>query len=144
MTIEFFVPGTPRPGGSKKAFVIKGRAILTDASGKAGKQWRDSVKAYAMEAMKGRPPMTGALNLDITFVMPRPKSHYDAIGFIKDKHLNERIIKRPDCTKLIRSAEDAMTGIVWLDDAQVDHQSCGKVYVSESNKYPGAIIQVWS
>ena len=133
MTYSFFVPGIPKPAGSKRAFAFR-RAngklgvTVTDASGQPGKDWRGDVKVFAREVCKE--PLKGPLQLIVTFYMPRPKSHYgtgkkrdvlrlDAPSFHTSK---------PDATKLVRAIEDAMTGIAWEDDAQVVSQVVGKVY----------------
>lgn len=138
MTYTFFVPGTPKPGGSKRAFIIKGRAILTDASGKAGKDWRGDVKVFA----RGRidKPLAGALTLKVDFHMPRPKSHYRTgkhAGVLRDDAPVWHTSK-PDATKLLRSLEDALTGIAWADDSQIAVQAVSKVY----SETPGASVTV--
>ena len=131
--VRFFVAGLAKPGGSKKGFYIEKikRVVITDASGKKGREWRADVKATAYEAMQGRSPFARdvPLFLGILFVMPRPGSQLRANGEVKDWALLWPVTK-PDATKLIRSAEDAMTGIVWVDDAQVVLQLVGKRYGS--------------
>lgn len=127
--VEFFVPGLPAPGGSKRAYVVAGRAVVTDDC-KMSKPWKAVVALAAERAMGGDPPLDGPLLLTLTFVLPRPKGHYRA-----GKHSGElrRCAPRypagkPDLTKLIRSCEDACTRIVWRDDAQVVGQAARKVY----------------
>jgi len=126
--MNFFVEGQPRPGGSKKAFVIKGtnRAVITDAGGKNTKEWRDTVASTARAAYHGA-PLEGPLELIITFKMPRPKSHYRANGELKPNAPRWHTI-RPDATKLVRSTEDALTHILWKDDAQIVIQNVSKAY----------------
>ncbi len=137
---EFFIPGVPKPGGSKRAFVIKGRAILTDASGKAGKDWRGDVKTFGRQAIPS-PIMSGPVRLVIEFHMPRPKSHYRTgkhAGVLRpDAPL--RHTSKPDATKLVRSLEDALTGIAWSDDAQIAVQQIAKVYTGTT---PGALVVI--
>lgn len=124
MLITFFVPGVPRPGGSKKAFFNKtlGRSIIVDDCAK-NKDWRNSVKYACYDAYKG-PQLTGPLNLSITFLMPRPKGHYGSgknAGVLK---ANAPIwhTSKPDRTKLTRSTEDAIkdSGIVSDDSIFCD------------------------
>ena len=139
---SFSVHGTPRPGGSKRGFVTKnGRVAMVDASGKKGRDWRGDVQAAALEAFDGSPARDVPLALLITFLLPRPKSHYRT-----GKHSGE--LKpgapsynrsRPDLTKLLRSIEDALTGVIWHDDSLIVIQNCEKRY-SES---PGAIVEVF-
>lgn len=130
--ISFTVPGTPAPGGSKKAFVNPktGKVVVTDdAKNNAG--WRARVSVFARQAMGSKPPMEGPLHLFMLFTVRRPKSHYGTgrnSGRIKPQSAEARPTSKPDLTKLVRAAEDAMTGIVWRDDAQVVSQMLGKAY----------------
>jgi Holliday junction resolvase RusA-like endonuclease len=138
--IAFFVPGIPRPGGSKKGFVNPktGGVILVDA-GTHTAAWKKTVRAYAEKIYRGE-PLQGPVSLDIRFVMPRPKGHYGTgrnAGVLKCSAPIYHTIK-PDRTKLLRSTEDALTGIVWKDDSQVCIGPIYKVYGDE----PGALIKV--
>jgi Holliday junction resolvase RusA-like endonuclease len=130
-SIEFFVPGIPAPGGSKRAFVVNGRAVVTDDS-KRNKPWRACVSLAAREAYRGD-PLTGPLDLEVTCYMPRPKSHYRSGKMCALLKLDapERHTKKPDATKLLRAIEDALTGIVWQDDAQISDQHVYKRYCSK-------------
>ncbi len=118
--LEFFIPGLPKPGGSKRFLGMskKGRAIIADDCVK-GKDWRASVAFGAREAMAGQTPTDEALCVRMTFCLPRPKGHYRA--GINSHLLREAAPKfpttKPDVLKLARSTEDAMTGIVWMDDS---------------------------
>jgi len=139
--VKFFIFGIPQPGGSKRAFVIGKRAVVTDANAKA-KPWKQQVAAVAAAHMAGKPMLEGPLHLHMTFMFPRPKSHYRT-G--KNAHLLKDDIPfhhtvRPDTTKLIRAAEDALTGIVWRDDSQVAEQYAEKIYVSDG--HPGVHIRI--
>ena len=155
--ISFFVPGVPKPGGSKRAFFRPGmkHPVITDASGQPGRDWRAVVKDCAMQAI-ARPPSTeneilgfdpptwpleGALKLAVTFQMVRPKGH-----FRSGKHDSKLKPSapdfptgRPDATKLTRSLEDALTGILWRDDAQIVEQVIRKRYADQ----PGARVTVY-
>jgi Holliday junction resolvase RusA-like endonuclease len=136
--VHFWVPGIPAPAGSKKGFAIKkggyytGRVAIVDSSGKRGKEWRQNVADSAFSAMKAAdmPPMDGPLFMGVTFHMPRPKFHLNSKGEIKPSAPQFHTI-RPDCTKLTRAAEDAMTGIVYRDDAQIVVQNISKILSKE-------------
>ena len=54
---DFFVPDTPRSGGSKKGFVNPktGRVIVTESSASKNKEWRASVCHFAYHAYHGKP-----------------------------------------------------------------------------------------
>lgn len=135
-----FVPGVPQPGGSKRGFFIKkiNRVVITDANKKAA-GWKQLVTLHASSEYKDE-PYTGPLSVTITFQLLRPKGHYGSgsksniLKASSPKHPTSK----PDATKLVRSTEDALTGVVWKDDAQIVHQEVRKIYAERS----GAAIVV--
>jgi len=146
VTLEFFVPGLPKPAGSKKGFAIpnkkrpgKHRVIITDAAGAPGKAWRADCKSYARDAYDG-PPLTGAILAEFLFTLPRPKSHFGSgknSGKLKASAPIAHTI-RPDITKLTRAVEDALSGIIWRDDAQIIRQAGLKEY----GQIPGVYVSI--
>jgi Holliday junction resolvase RusA-like endonuclease len=123
--IRFFVPGIPRPGGSKRAFYkAKIKRVVITEDNKHTKDWRNSVAWAAAEAIKT--PICGPLEVSFAFCLPRPKGHYGSKG-LKPSAPKYPTVK-PDTTKLIRSTEDAMKGIAWNDDSQIVHQVANKTY----------------
>lgn len=127
--IRFFVPGTPRPGGSKKGFYIKklNRVIVTEDNPKS-KDWRNSVAWAAAESV--RTPLHGPLEVRFLFLLTRPKGHYGSRGLRPSAPKYPTV--KPDVTKLIRSTEDAMKGIAWIDDSQVARQFGEKIYADRA------------
>lgn len=133
MELQFTVEGKPEPRGSKKAFPFKRRdgrlgVAVTDDNPKSS-AWMALVRKAALKAMKEQkiPMLFGALKLTVCFRLPRPKSHFNRVGLKPGAPLQP--IVRPDATKLLRGVEDAMTEIVWKDDAQVVVQEVRKCYV---------------
>lgn len=140
--IIFFVEGVPAPQGSK-THVGSGRLI--ESSRQVG-PWRDTVRRAAVEAMAGRPPIEGPVYLVQVFALPRPKSHYGTgrnSGRVK-RGAPHRPPARPDLDKLARAVGDALTGICYLDDAQVVNLCAAKYYVMPSGRLsvPGVEIRV--
>ena len=133
-TIEFFVPGVPKPGGSKSGFPFKRKdgtlGVRMADNSKYGPAWRQTVKTFAFAAQAGAPPLEGPLYLVMTFRMPRPKGHYGSGRNAGQLKASARAYPttKPDLTKLLRSAEDACKGILWLDDAQVGRAEIRKLY----------------
>jgi Holliday junction resolvase RusA-like endonuclease len=76
--------------------------------------------------MNGDGLLDGPLALAVTFHVPRPKGHYGKRGLRPTAQVYPTT--RPDVTKLLRAVEDACTGVVWRDDAQVVRQVAAKVY----------------
>jgi len=142
LNINFFVSGIPKPGGSKKAFPIRGKdgkmhVSVTDASN--NKDWRQSVKAACLRIFDGAPTIH-PLELKICFIMPYRKGDYGS-----GKHKNSLKpsaphwhTSKPDLTKLLRSTEDALTGVLWMDDSQIVQTTLSKIYGFQ----PGASIKV--
>ena len=126
--IAFTVYGVASGMGSKRAFVPKGwtRPIITD-SNRNLKSWQSLVADAASQAIAQRPDwqiLEGGVRLSLAFYLPRPKSLAKKIT----AHL-----KAPDCSKLIRSTEDAMSGIVYRDDSQVVELVAGKYYTGTTD-----------
>lgn len=138
VSIKFFVPGIPKPGGSKKGIYNKntGRVMIFDACNK-NKQWRDSVMAVAAEHYPGK-LLDTPLRLTVVFQMPRPKYHFKKDGSLKPNAPRYHV-SAPDCTKLLRSTEDAITKILWHDDSLVAIQQAQKIYTPD---IPGAQILI--
>lgn len=135
-SFRFFVTGIPAPGGSKNGFAIKkggvytGRVAIVESAGHKNKDWRAAVAWTAVEAMRKemvKAPLLCALRVDFHFTMPRPKHHYRSNGQLKETAPTWHVAK-PDTTKLIRSSEDSLKGIAWVDDSQIAQQTGSKVY----------------
>lgn len=121
MVIKFTVVGKPQPAGSKRAFVNPktGRAIVTDDN-KRSKPWQAEVRVAAAEVMPGE-LLTGPLKVRMIFYRSRPKAHYGTGRNelrVKDSAPQHPVTK-PDVLKLARGVEDALTGVIWRDDAQI-------------------------
>ena len=136
--IGFFVPGTPVPKGSAKAFVVKGRAIVTQTNREKQRPWASLISYTAQEV--GIEPAAGAVELAMVFTMPRPKSHYRTGKFSGELRLNQPIYHtaKPDLDKLIRCVLDALTGIAYWDDSQVVEIRAVKMY----GERPGVQVRV--
>ena len=126
--IRFFAPGTPAPGGSKKAIPLRnGRAAIVDMGGQRNKDWRVVVALAGCEAMLGKNLLAVPLAVRFEFSVQRPKGHLDKHGKPR-KSAPVWPAKRPDVLKLSRSTEDALTGIVWVDDSLIVDEMITKQY----------------
>lgn len=117
VSVSFFAAGCPSTKGSARAFVVGGRAIITNDAGKKAKTWASIVSGKAHDMMNGCALLTGALVVHIVFYMPRPKAHSTKRGLRPDAP--RWCWKKPDVDKLARCALDALTGVVFFDDAQI-------------------------
>ena len=71
--------------------------------------------------MNGLPILRCAIAATFTFYRPRPKSHFGTgrNAAILKPSAPTYPIGRPDALKLARAVEDAMTGVVYSDDALI-------------------------
>jgi crossover junction endodeoxyribonuclease RusA len=138
-SFTFTVLGKPAPQGSKRHV---GRGVMVESS-KRCKPWRQDVRHTALDL---RPDdwyanMDAAISISVVFVFARPKSHFRANGQLKPSapaHCKGRI---GDVSKLVRAVEDAMTGIIYNDDAQIISLIAHRRFANDREQ-PCAIITV--
>jgi Holliday junction resolvase RusA-like endonuclease len=146
MTIlDVWIPGTPEPQGSLKAFVIGGKARLTSTN-KRLKSWRSDVcdaiaKAPIPDDRVSR--YDGPVYVTLNFWFDRPKGHFGSRGNVLPSAPRGHVT-RPDIDKLIRATLDAITlAQVWKDDSQVADIEAHKRF-SANKLGPGTKILVTS
>lgn len=128
---ELTVFGTAEPAGSKKAVPLgRGgmnphRYGVVDANPRAGK-WKVNVSQHAGLAMQNRKLLEGPLTVTFTFFVKRPKGHYGVHGVRRSAPPFPDV--RPDVLKLARAVEDALSGVVYRDDAQIVDERLVKRY----------------
>lgn len=124
--IRFVVLGKPTTQGSHRPMVSsKGKGFLRPMMSEAMAEWRSRIAEAARSVMGAHSPLSCPVQVSVRFVMPRPKRPTNAWP-------------RGDCDKLQRALGDAMTGIVYGDDAQICQWVACKVYGSP----PGAEVEV--
>lgn len=142
--ITFIVRGIPKPAGSKRGFAIKkggaytGRVAIMDAC-KGSKDWKQDVKQAAL-AVAPEVRLMGPLAVEFAFTVSRPKGHYGSgknSAVLKPTAPRYPTVK-PDVLKLARGVEDALTGIIWGDDAQIVSEHLTKNY----GPFPGVEITI--
>lgn len=126
--LTFTVPGDAVP--SRRRFTRAGISYETPET----KAYRSDVRAAAIEAIKALPhgeqvcyPLAGAIRLDWVAVRCCPKS----LGKRKTSLAVEGHIlptTRPDLDNIDKVVKDALTGVVWVDDAQVAIEHISKQY----------------
>ena len=139
--LSFFVPGLAKTAGSKRAFPFRRTngslgVRVTDDAGEKGKNWRTMVSILGKQIMAGKPPLDGPLEVRFLFELLRPKGHFGKHA-LKPSAPKYPTVK-PDLLKLARAVEDALTGIAWIDDAQIVQEHISKGYGSN----PGVTIFV--
>lgn len=109
-----WVQGLPIAQGSKNAYNRGGRIVLVE-SAKGLKAWRETVAHVA--GLSKREITRDAVRLQLLFLMPAPK-----------KLVRKYPTTKPDLDKLARACLDALTGVWYVDDAQVVSLTVEKAY----------------
>jgi Holliday junction resolvase RusA-like endonuclease len=136
LPVRVVVDGFPVPA-ARPRFVRTGPFVRTYNPAHVT-QYRERLQAAAQEAMTGRTPLDGALRMSVLCVMPMPESmpakakRAAAIGMIAHT-------KKPDCSNLLKNFEDALNGIVYVDDARLCEVKVLKIY----GEKPRVEIEVW-
>jgi Holliday junction resolvase RusA-like endonuclease len=135
--VHFSVVGIPRPEGSTQYMGMrKGKPIIIHDNPHLN-AWRTDVGRYARVAMHGRQLLTGRIAASFQFVVPAPiKMPIGRIGPTVP----------PDLDKYVRGIGDALTKIVYVDDAQITEyrEPMLKRYPVDAREQTGVIIRVWA
>ena len=100
-------------------------------------QFKSDVKMAAAVAHPTSGPLSGALHVDVLFVMPRPK------GMIWKKRLmpREAHTKKPDIDNLLKCVMDALKDLCWRDDSQVSAVTACKV-IASGDETPHVVVRI--
>lgn len=141
--LRFDVVGMePAPQGSKRPVGRdrQGRALMVESC-KRVKPWRQLVADAALAAVPRRPLIASPCVLCAEFRFLRPKGHHGASGQLKAKAPRHHTV-RPDVSKLLRSTEDALTGVLLRDDSLIIAAPAIKRYCLPDER-PGALITLY-
>ena len=146
-TVDIMVYGVPRPKGNKSIGSNRttGRAMLIERNDASVKMWHGLVAEAAKDAMAAQRALMFVkrpLHVSITFWFARPGGHFVVkTGAVKASAPSRPAVK-PDLSKIIRATEDALTGVVFDDDARIVSLLASKEYAAPGTP-PGAYIRVW-
>lgn len=141
--LEFTVVGVAIPKGSGRAVISRTthRAMFKPDNPKT-KGWQQTIAATAATALQrpehaNRRFTEGPIALAVVFYLPRPQRLLTK----RRAPIPVAHTTKPDLDKLIRSCKDALTGVVWTDDAQVTDVIARKRYCA-ATEIPRAVIRV--
>lgn len=114
--VSFTVAGHPQGKGRARAFVRAGH--VGHYTPEKTRSYESMIRGAAMDAMAGRPPVDHPVTMEIAafFSVPAswPKKRREAA-------LGGETMpgKKPDLSNVVKAAEDACNGVVFLDDALI-------------------------
>lgn len=130
--VSFEVYGLPVPQGSKNAIRQGERTLIVERGRAQLRPWRNMIAAEAATALPA--PLSGAVEVELAFRLPRPKSHYRTGKHAGELRLSAPwyVATRPDVDKLTRAVLDALSGVAFVDDAQVASLIACKLYAERA------------
>jgi len=117
--VQFTIPGPPCP------WARAGKHGKVQFTPSKQRNAMAVAKDLAFQAMNGHPPFEGPLELTILAIYPwptsMPKKRRNAPGgYFKTT--------KPDGSNILKLVEDAMNGVVYVDDAQIANLQVQKQY----------------
>lgn len=115
--LELRIAGLPVPQGSKRHV---GHGVMIESNDAQLRPWRSTIALETADAFDGQ-PVRDAVRVSLRFSFPRPSSHFGT-------GRNRDVLKpsapaykttKPDLDKLVRAILDGLTGVAFVDDAQV-------------------------
>jgi len=127
---EFFVAGTPiatQYRQTKFGVIYNvGRAVA----------WRKAVTQSAVVAAgAGYKPISGSVTLSLDFYFPISKSRKDLTPGMP--HLQD-----PDCTNLLKNAEDGLKRVLFTDDCMVSSLSVSKSWTEAGKEGVQVLVTI--
>ena len=139
--IEFTVPGKPMAQPRQRHRIAGGKNgmqfVQNFTPSKSPVQTYKAAIQLAAAAVYDGPPLSNPVSLEMTFVMPRPKS----------KTWKTKPMPRywhtitPDSDNLAKAVQDALNKMLWADDSQICQMVVKKV-VASGDEQPRTEIYV--
>lgn len=148
--LEVDVAGDPIPQGSTRAFSRGGKIHTTNDPTGTIERWRGDIRSAVKHAtvryLGPGFPMVHPIAMRMSFRLHRPKSHF--LGVTKSRPAPELRADAPhwapggkDVDKLARAVLDALSGVVYVDDAQVVSIVAAKRYCAPAEG-PGLYLEI--
>ena len=132
--VRIEITGHPKGKGRGRAVTAAGARVYTPAD---TKQWEQDARTEARSVMGGRDPFSGPCTLIAKAIFPVPRSwpawkrEAAQAGFIHHTSV-------PDADNIAKIAQDALNGVVFVDDGLVSTCQVTKGY----GLRPGVYIEV--
>ena len=118
--LRLVIPGVPRPLERNRHRIVNtksGNQFVANYLPAQSAREQSVIRKIAYDAMDGRPPLLGAIDLRIVAYMPIPASwsNKKQAAALADRI---RPTGRPDWENLAKML-DGLNGVVWRDDSQI-------------------------
>jgi Holliday junction resolvase RusA-like endonuclease len=138
--MTFFIHGDPKGQPRPRAFARKmgAKYVARVYDSDVADEWKQSVdNAIVREFSAHKPAFEDHRPFEVvmTFWMRRPKSHFNAQGFVK-LNASIRHAQKPDADNLVKLVLDRITRseLIWRDDSQVAYLTVAKYWADKDEK----------
>ena len=137
--VSFFVPGRPQAEAKKEIRGARGygspRLYSRDPHGNK-KAWMENVRLCARKAMHAQNvkmiPAGVGVTVEYRFYFNRAKSNKD-----------EAMVIKPDSSRLAEAIDDALEGVCYKDDCQINRRMAGDKRYTTAGAAEGAWVEIW-
>lgn len=134
--IRFSIPSVPIAQPRQRHALIAGHVRNFTPAKHPVQAFKAVARMAAHQAYQG-PPLEGPLSLRVLFLMPRP----GRLRWKKRLMPRQWHTSKPDADNLLKSLKDALSGLVYVDDAQICELTAKKVYCNGSEP-PGLWVEI--
>lgn len=140
--ILFKVCGDPVAQGRPR-FASKGRGgkplpFVRTYDPKKSRDWKEDVRLQAITCQADT-LLQGALKMNLTFILQRPKGHYGKKGLRPSAPFYH--ITKPDLDNMVKGIKDALSGVCYERDQQICELHADKEYTADGEA-PGVTIRI--
>lgn len=132
--VNFFVSGRPQPE-AKKQINTRTRTVYPRDPDGSKRAWMENVRLCARKAMYSQRvkmiPAKVGVSVDYDFYFRRAKSNKD-----------EQMVVKPDESRLIEAIDDALEGVCYVNDMQINCHLVKTVY-ADDGQAEGVTIGIW-
>jgi Holliday junction resolvase RusA-like endonuclease len=135
--MTFFIHGDPKGQPRPRAFARKmgAKYVARVYDSDVADEWKRAVDQAIIKAFVEQVEFVeGQLPVEVvaTFWMRRPKSHFNAHGFVKPSS-PVRHAQKPDADNLVKLVLDRITrsDLIWRDDSQVAYLTVAKYWADK-------------
>lgn len=143
MTLQLFIPGEPIAQPRQRHRIVgKGREAYVQSyvpTTHPVQGWKAAIIASVKQMPHGYHVKDEPVGLEILFQFERPESHRKKRGGLA-KGAPRFKTSKPDLDNLEKAVKDALTGVLWHDDAQVTYVWKRKVWVTSG---AGLLVSVF-
>lgn len=127
MTIKFTVYGIPIPKARARMVVNKAKGFIHSYTPKATVAYESLIAGVAYKHKAKGGLLTGPVSMTLKIYRDIPKSFSQKKRAAAES--GELLpITKPDSSNILKSVEDSLNGIIYVDDSQICHHEIWKKY----------------